>query len=184
MSIYTRTGDSGETSLPGGKRGRKDAPEIVLLGALDEASSAVGLARAKCGPAGETEIAVMLEKIQRGIFAAGATVGGTGKTSAEALDVSRLEREIDRREAATGGFRGFVLPGGTPLAAALDLARTVVRRAEREMVTFIAAGHAGAPPEGLRRALAWTNRLSDLLWVLARAANARAGQPENPAGEG
>jgi cob(I)alamin adenosyltransferase len=168
--IYTRGGDGGETSLGDGTRVPKQSPRVESYGVVDEANAVLGLARIHAkGPA-----AAMLARIQNDLFDLGADLcippGGAkskGALRIEAAQVARLEREIDALNAKLKPLDSFVLPGGTALAAYLHLARTVVRRAER-LVAALAADESVTP-----EALKYLNRLSDHLFVLARAANAK-----------
>ncbi|HKT16721.1 MAG TPA: cob(I)yrinic acid a,c-diamide adenosyltransferase [Stellaceae bacterium] len=171
--IYTKGGDGGETSLGDGSRVKKHALRVEAVGTVDEANAAVGLARLEA--TGET--LDMLERIQHDMFDLGADLctpetGTRDKPAAlriAAAQVERLEREIDRMNAGLKPLDSFVLPGGTPLAAALHLARTVTRRAER-LVAALAEAEPVNP-----EALKYLNRLSDHLFVLSRAANGAAG---------
>lgn len=175
--IYTRTGDAGDTSLFGGERVRKDDLRVSAYGTIDELNAVIGLVRA----AGAVhEIDSVLERLQHHLFDLGAELATPDATSAAAAHAGRmtadrvaaLEQEIDRFEARLPPLREFVLPGGTAAAAALHHARTVARRAEREIVTL--AAREPLNPELLK----YVNRLSDLLFVLARAANQAAGRPD------
>src|SRR5262249_2576219 len=141
MKIYTRTGDTGETSLFGGTRVGKDDPRVNAYGEVDELNAHLGLARSS---APDTEIDGELVRLQRDLFALGAQLadpaGRVGDRSAKAqlsdADVARLEQLIDRLEAGLPPLRHFVLAGGTPCGAALHVARAVCRRAERAMVAL------------------------------------------------
>lgn len=175
MKIYTRTGDSGETALFGGGRVSKDHPRTSAYGDVDELNSAVGVARATAPAELFDEL---LEAVQRDLFAIGGRLATpepekVAKAIARAVippeRVASLERVMDDAEQELPPLRAFVLPGGTPKAAALHLARTVCRRAERSVVRLARAEE--APPE----VLVYLNRLSDLLFTLARLANHRAG---------
>jgi cob(I)alamin adenosyltransferase len=176
MKIYTRTGDRGETSLFDGTRVRKSDPRIDACGHVDELNAMLGLARAS-GP--DAALGRQLEVLQHDLFALGARLADpnakiAGRVRKAALgdeDVRRLETWIDAAEAELEPLRRFVLPGGSPAGAALHVARTLCRRAERHIV---ALGGGGAEPA----LLAYVNRLSDLLFVLARVANLRAGVPD------
>ena len=167
--IYTRGGDTGETSLTDGSRAPKDDPRVEAYGTVDEANAAIGLARLHAPP----DIDAMLARIQNDLFDLGAdlsTPEGESKRQAGALrivaaQVTRLEREIDTLNAGLKPLDSFVLPGGSACAAFLHLARTVTRRAERIAVSLAARG--GINPEALK----YLNRLSDHLFVLARHAN-------------
>ena len=174
MRIYTRTGDEGETGLFGGGRVPKDDPRVAAYGDVDELNSAIGVARAAEPPLEDA----LLEGIQRDLF----TIGGHLATPdpekvARALErahlsegrAAELEAAIDAADAELPPLRAFVLPGGTPKAAALHLARTICRRAERRVVTL--SRQAEVPADFL----IYLNRLSDLLFTLARLANHRAG---------
>jgi cob(I)alamin adenosyltransferase len=175
--IYTRTGDGGETSLFGGERVSKDALRVCAYGTVDELNAVIGLARSTEMP---QEIDGVLERLQHQLFDLGAELATPDAASRAAGHVMRtpaarvaaLEGEIDRFEAMLPALREFVLPGGTPAAAALHHARTVARRAEREIVRL--AGQEPVNPELLK----YVNRLSDLLFVLARAANHMSGRPD------
>lgn len=175
--IYTRTGDDGTTGLATGARVRKDDPAVDAYGTVDEAGAALGLAvLAACG-AGEAgaEVRPLLQRIQNDLFDLGADLATPmspeeqpGKTlRIVATQTETLEREIDRFNERLAPLTSFVLPGGSPLAASLHLARTVCRRAERLAVTLAAGRPAQVNPEAIR----YLNRLSDLLFVLARSAN-------------
>jgi len=173
--IYTRTGDDGTTALGNGERRPKFDLRVGAYGTVDEANAAVGLARIHTR-AGHRELDGMLARIQNDLFDLGADLAvpeGTGRTPGRErlavtdAQVERLEAEIDRLNASLEPLRSFVLPGGTPAAAALHHARTVSRRAERLMVEL-----AREPAETVAApALKYINRLSDFLFVAARAAN-------------
>ena len=172
------TGDDGTTGLLGGGRAPKDDPRIEAFGTVDEASSALGLARALSPHARVTSIC---EELQRGLYAVGAELG-TSPDAARAFmttgpaQVGRLEHLIEELEAAVTMPEGFILPGATPASAALDLARAVSRRAERRCVTLERAG--GLQNPEVRR---WLNRLSLLLFVLGRYEEDLAGRRAEPA---
>ena len=172
--IYTRTGDAGRTRLATGELVSKTALRVEAYGAVDEANAAVGLARLHTQA--DATLDPMLARVQNELFDLGAdlaTPERPGEAAGSVLrildsQVERLEREIDELNGALPPLASFVLPGGTPAAAALHLARTVCRRAERRAVALEEAGEAvGAP------ALKYLNRLSDLLFVAARWANDR-----------
>src|SRR3954464_14514877 len=164
--IYTKGGDKGSTSLGTGERVPKHDPRVAAYGTVDEANAVVGIARLHA----EGELDQMLARIQNDLFDLGADLcrpdaeGKEGLRIVEA-QVERLEREIDAMNAKLAPLNSFVLPGGTPVAAYLHQARTVVRRAEREM-TALAEGDPVNPA-----AIHSANRLSDHLFVAARAAN-------------
>ncbi|HUL58466.1 MAG TPA: cob(I)yrinic acid a,c-diamide adenosyltransferase [Anaeromyxobacteraceae bacterium] len=178
MKIYTRTGDRGETGLFGGPRVKKSDPRVAAYGEVDELNAAIGAARAGIADA---EIAEQLARIQDELFCVGAelaTPQGTKARSAippvGAAWATRLEEAVDRWDAELPKLAQFVLPGGTPAAASLHLARCVCRRAERQVVAL--AAQAEVDPA----ALAYLNRLSDFLFTAARLANHRAGRAETP----
>lgn len=178
MKIYTKTGDSGSTGLFGGARVDKDDARVEAYGTVDETNSAIGMARAAHAP--ETVERVLAE-VQVDLFVLGAELacvaGKEDKLKMRLLsheDVVRLERAIDEAEASLAPLTSFVLPAGTPAAAALHHARTVCRRAERRV---LAAGRQASIRNEL---LVYLNRLSDLLFVLARRANREAGVADEP----
>jgi cob(I)alamin adenosyltransferase len=175
VSIYTKTGDEGDTGLFGGGRVPKDHPRVAAYGDVDELNSAVGVVRA-------TEpiefFDPLLESVQRDLFAIGGHLATPDpERVARALEkaalsedrVAEFERTIDAADQELPPLRAFVLPAGTPKAAALHLARTVCRRAERSVVRL--AQEADVHP----LFIVYLNRLSDLLFTLARLANHRAG---------
>jgi len=169
--IYTRGGDAGETGLWGGARVAKSDLRVATYGEVDELSAAIGVALAAGAPA---DIAATLTGVQRLLFDLGAELatpaGTTPPAQVSAADVDRLEQAIDEAEAELPTLEAFIVPGGTPLAAGLHLARTVCRRAERSAVALRCAEPHTSPV-----VVALLNRLSDLLFVLARRANLRAG---------
>lgn len=176
MKIYTRTGDDGTTGQFAGPRVGKDAARIEAFGTVDELNSFLGLARSEGLPAA---IDVLLERVQRQLFELGAELSCPephkhGLCKLGQADVAALEQAIDAFDGPLPPLKAFVLPGGTRSAAALHVARAVCRRAERRLVALLQTS-----PEPISPALlAYLNRLSDLLFVLARAANAAAGQPD------
>jgi cob(I)alamin adenosyltransferase len=168
--IYTRGGDAGETSLGDGSRVPKQDLRVAAFGSVDEANAAIGLARLEA----DAETDAMLARIQNDLFDLGADLSTpeAGRKAKSALriaasQVERLEREIDALNAGLQPLDSFVLPGGTPCAAQLHLARTVVRRAERLTAALAAAQPVN--PEALK----YLNRLSDHLFVLSRHVNER-----------
>ncbi|WP_127600948.1 cob(I)yrinic acid a,c-diamide adenosyltransferase [Nitratireductor alexandrii] len=172
--IYTRTGDDGTTGLVSGARRPKSDPRIEAFGAVDEANACVGLARLHTAR-DHAEIDAMLARVQNDLFDLGADLA-TPDTGAKvefeplrivASQVTRLEGEIDELNAALAPLRSFILPGGAPAAAYLHLARTVTRRAERLMVALSSMPDETVGPQALR----YINRLSDFLFVAARAVN-------------
>ncbi|MDQ7828754.1 MAG: cob(I)yrinic acid a,c-diamide adenosyltransferase [Armatimonadota bacterium] len=176
--LYTRTGDAGETGLIGGRRVPKDDPRVEAYGTLDELNSAIGAARAFLGDA-PPAVTRALEQVQHRLFALGAEIAAPDPAAAgvrpcTADDVGALEHLIDAVQAELPALRVFILPGGSPAGSLLHVARTVARRAERRVVALARAEPLN--PEVLR----YLNRLSDLLFVLARAVNQAAGRPETP----
>jgi cob(I)alamin adenosyltransferase len=163
--IYTRTGDDGSTGLADGSRVTKASPRVAAYGTADEANSVLGIARLHT--LGDTD--AMLARIQNELFDVGADLATPGDEPhalrATAGQVERLEQEIDAMNADLGALTSFILPGGSPASAWLHLARTVVRRAERLAV------EAAATEQLNPLAIAYLNRLSDHLFVLARAEN-------------
>lgn len=176
--LYTRTGDRGTTGLAGGHRLDKDSPRIRAYGTYDELGAHLGLALAML-PDSLEELRGVVRRLQDEVFVAQAELaapagGPAPKHRITSAHTERLERDIDRFDAAHPPTRSFVVPGGAPGAAALQVARTVSRRAERELFAL----HRTEPlPEEL---LAWANRLSDLLFALALAANHALGVSETP----
>jgi cob(I)alamin adenosyltransferase len=175
VKIYTRTGDTGDTSLFDGTRVRKNAARVDAYGEVDELNAWLGLARASCTDA---QIDADLMALQRDLFALGAQLADPGERLAARVtkavlgevDVARLEHMIDRYEAELPPLRRFILAGGSATGAALHLARAGCRRAVRRIV--------GLEPAVDGVLLRYVNRLSDLLFVLARAVNHRAGTLE------
>jgi cob(I)alamin adenosyltransferase len=175
VKIYTRTGDAGETSLLGGARVSKEDARVDAYGEVDELNAWLGLVRA-CGV--DADLDDELKAIQRDLFAAGAVLADPGARVADrvakarlgATDVARLEALIDRLEGEVPPLRRFILAGGAPAGAALHVARTVCRRAERRIVAL--------SPQTDPEIVKYVNRLSDLLFVLARVVNHRARLPE------
>jgi cob(I)alamin adenosyltransferase len=173
--IYTRTGDAGTTALGTGERVPKNSPRIAAYGAVDEANAQIGVARTLLAE-GHQMLDAMLGRIQNDLFDLGADLcmpersdGGSQRERLRVSDaqVKRLEEEIDAMNAELAPLRSFVLPGGSPAAAALHVARTVCRRAERAMAELatLPGEHVSAP------ALKYVNRLSDLLFVASRYVN-------------
>ena len=176
VKIYTRTGDGGETGLFDGTRVSKADPRVAAYGDVDELNAWLGLARASIVDA---QLASMVEHIQRDLFALGSHLADPAhriatrvtKASVTGADVTRLEEWIDELERELPPLRRFILAGGSPAGAAFHVARTVCRRAERAIVSL---GESAVE----REVLTYINRLSDLLFVVARVSNARAGSPE------
>jgi cob(I)alamin adenosyltransferase len=172
--IYTRGGDAGETSLGHGQRVSKADPRVEAYGTVDELNAVLGLVGAGSLPDGMRE---WIDRIQNDLFDLGADLSVPLEDARERLrvgdrHVAWLEGLCDLVNARLEPLRSFVLPGGTELAARLQLARAVCRRAERRVVSL---GRASAVNPA---ALAYLNRLSDLLFILAREANRQAGTPE------
>lgn len=179
MKIYTRTGDSGETGLIDGSRVQKDDPRVSAYGDIDELQAMLGVI--KSGLAQGSPLGALITTIQRDLFSLSARLADPGDQIAARKDkvitgdarIEALEHEIDRREAELPPLKAFILAGGGPTGAQLHLARTGCRRAERAVV-------------GLGRLVpldpvigTYLNRLSDLLFVMARHENHRAGLPED-----
>ncbi len=175
MKLYTRTGDAGTTGLFGGDRVPKGHQRLVAYGTLDELNSVLGVLALHLDPALAAH--GPLGYIQRDLFALGAVLAAPASRAGQVRQrlthptwpIQDMEADIDRLAAATPPMTSFVLPGGCPGAAYGHWARTVCRRAEREVVTLGAAE--AVPPE----VIVYLNRLSDWLFALSRAANARAG---------
>jgi cob(I)alamin adenosyltransferase len=178
MKIYTRTGDQGETGLFGGKRVAKDDARVEAYGSVDETNAAIGLALAHCRAEGVRRV---LTELQSDLFTLGAELASVPGTEAKLgiallteADVARLEQAIDAAEAGLPPLKNFILPGGPPDVAALHLARTVARRAERRVLTL-------SQREPLRSSvLVYLNRLADLLFVLARQEQHETGGADVP----
>ncbi len=172
--IYTRTGDDGTTALGDGERLAKYHLRIASYGTVDEANAAIGLARQALGP-GDELVESMLARIQNDLFDLGADlcVPDRGEplpyTPLRITDaqVARLEAEIDQMNGELRPLTSFVLPGGSPASAALHLARTIARRAERHIVELAAQENEPVNPASLK----YVNRLSDLLFVASRYVN-------------
>jgi cob(I)alamin adenosyltransferase len=176
VKIYTRTGDDGQTSLFDQTRVSKADPCVDAYGEVDELNACLGAARAAVGPG---DLADLLETVQKELFAVGARLADpsariAARVTKAALtpgSIQGLEQTIDRLETELPPLRRFILPGGSSAGALLHLARTICRRAERRAVAL--------GPEAVEAdVLVYLNRLSDMLFVAARAANHRAGVPE------
>jgi cob(I)alamin adenosyltransferase len=183
MNLYTRTGDDGTTGLFGGDRVSKDHPRIAAFGSVDELNACVGLAVAACNTNDEygSQLLRVLGELQTRLFDIGADLAAPMGSKHEdkikridSDDVKQVEAWIDEIDAENEPMKRFVLPGGTELAARLHLARTVCRRAEREV---IALARVEPVNEQLR---IYLNRLSDLLFAMARRANKQAGVADVP----
>jgi len=176
LKIYTKTGDAGETSLFDNTRVSKADPRVEAYGEVDELNACLGAVRS----AGvDEEIGALVESLQKSLFALGARLADPSARIAPRVEkatigseaVQRLEETIDHLEAALPPLRRFILPGGAPAGALLHLARTICRRAERRVIGL---GANAVDPV----LIVYLNRLSDLLFVMARAVNLRAGIPE------
>ena len=178
MKIYTKTGDSGDTGLFDGTRVSKTHPRVVAYGDVDELQACLGVARAATLPHDLDELCLSL---QRDLFALGARLADPAHKIAKRVEkivinddsVKRLEQWIDKLDTEIPPLRHFILSDGAPAAAALHLARTVCRRAERAVLSL---GKDAVEPI----VIVYLNRLSDLLFTMARAANHRAGVAETP----
>ncbi len=174
MKIYTKTGDAGETGLFGGPRVRKDCARIEAYGTVDELNAVLGAAR--CEPLA-AEFDALLARIQNELFDVGAELATPEPESKSvstigAPHIATLETAIDQWEEVLAPLKQFILPGGTRAAAQLHVARTVCRRAERRVITLAANEPVSSS------LIIYLNRLSDLLFVLARAANHLDGRPD------
>jgi len=190
MKIYTKTGDQGQTSLYGGQRVEKDHLRIQSFGDVDELNAELGVVRASLAQvadsaAGLAEMNTLLGEIQNRLFDLGAELAtpNPDKQGTQLLGddhVAQLEQAIDRWEAELEPLKQFVLPGGSTVAAQLHVCRCVCRRAER-LVVGLAREQSATSGVSLRpEVVIYLNRLSDLLFVLARAANHLAGQADIP----
>ena len=186
--IYTRTGDDGSTGLGDGSRVGKDSPRVASYGTVDEANSAIGLLLAADVPA---DVRELLTTVQHQLFDLGGELCIPGHAAIHDADVDALERALDAFNAPLPPLREFILPGGGDAAARCHLARTIVRRAERETVA-LSRGESVRP-----QPVRYLNRLSDLLFVLARVLARASGHgevtwrherrkaaPESPPGHG
>ncbi len=183
MKIYTRGGDGGETGLYGGARVRKDAMRVEAYGSLDELNAMIGAVLAALEEE-DWGVAEMLSRVQAELFDIGAELATPPERDGTPLagrlrkvgrdEVEALERGIDAIDARLRPLKTFILPGGVPSAAMLHVARSVARRAERRVISLDAIEPVSTS------LLQYLNRLSDLLFVLARAVNQIAGSPERP----
>ncbi len=176
--IYTRTGDDGTTGLVGGTRIDKDSPRMNAVGDIDETNAAIGWARTLALEVGNTLIASQLEEVQQELFDIGAEVATPpgvewqGLTLVSEESSTRLEHWIDELLKGIPELRSFVLPGGTQLLAALHLARTITRRAERSLLALSRQEYVS------KNVIVYCNRLSDLFFAMARHEALRAGKEE------
>ncbi len=182
MALYTRTGDRGFTLLPGPDGGgslrlRKDDPRLVALGELDEFNAQLGLCLAEARRCEHVTIVQALEKMQRNLFRVGSifsalAAGGTPPVRLGPAEVARVEKQIDGILTRLPRVRSFLLPGGCELAARLHVARTLARRAERAVIGGLEISqHSERASRPGRSICKYLNRLSDLLFALARLAN-------------
>ena len=176
MRIYTRQGDHGQTTLFDGKRVSKDHLRLATYGTVDELNSWLGMAVSLCR---HEQLRQILNQLQHGLFDLGADLATPLDSPNSALvnriqvrHAAEMEKQIDTFTAELPPLKQFILPGGSPLAAHLHIARTVCRRAERHLVELMREEQTGEAP------LIYLNRLSDLLFVLARLANKLDGHPE------
>jgi cob(I)alamin adenosyltransferase len=169
--IYTRTGDAGKTGLANGERIEKSSQRIAAIGAVDELNAALGLVTATLENSGEIGDCIL--DIQNRLFVIGALLAGADGIELPEEAVADLERCIDRFDAELPTMTHFILPGGSPAGAQLHLARTICRRAEREVLQIETPDRVESP------VCVYLNRLSDLLFVLARLVNSQAGVKEH-----
>ena len=180
MKIYTKTGDSGETGLFGGERVSKASARVDAYGEVDELNSVLGVVRtAHLGGAVPDDFDALLATIQSRLFDLGAELANAkgkdlGIPLVQDTDIAQMEQAIDKAEEEVPPLKTFVLPGGSKLAADLHVARTVCRRAERRVVAL------AAEAEVRLEVIRYLNRLSDLLFTLARLANVREGLSDVP----
>lgn len=172
--IYTRTGDKGETGLVGGTRVPKDSLRVNAYGNVDELNSVLGLARAFLN---DGELDSILDSLQQDLFVAGADLASSTESTHKVPRISKeriveLERLIDKLQEELQPLKAFILPGGGQAASVLHFSRTVARRAERSIVTLSRSEKIS------EQMVPYINRLSDLLFVLARIANHREGKPD------
>jgi cob(I)alamin adenosyltransferase len=172
MSIATKTGDTGQTSLPGGARVSKSELRVETYGTVDELNTVLGFARSICP---DPEIKTWTEEIQRTLFRLGSNISTPPESKRQpqqigSHDVDRLTELVHKIEATEGLVSDWSLPGALPEAAAYEMARTTCRRAERTLVRFIDSG-AQVNPD----VLAYLNRLSDLIWLFGRLLEVKAG---------
>ena len=181
MKLYTRTGDGGQTGLYGADRVSKTHPRVEAYGTVDELNSVLGLARAHnvCSHAPQADVETDLEYLQNALFDLGADLA-TRQDSPYAKNIARMDAEdaayleavIDRYQDRWKPLKHFIHPSGTPVGASLHVARSVARRAERDVLRLMEVEDANL------QAQIYLNRVSDLLFVMARAVNARAGLSE------
>lgn len=174
MKTYPTDGDDGSARLPDGQQVTKDDLQFDAVGTLDELNSALAVAHCACGS--DRDLADAIRRVQHDIFALGAVTGRWTCSPRSVPTTKHLEQDMARWTSAIGPIRDFVLPGGCELAARLDLARTICRRAERAVVRLVNQRHQEVP----RSVVPYLNRLGDWLFLAARLANHQAHVPETP----
>ena len=179
MSLYTRKGDSGNTSLPDGKRVSKDDARVEAYGDVDELTAQISFLNALCSAEGSIPASrrvsyykPLFERILRELFAVGGVIACPGYEKAFSEEIKALETEIDAIEHSLPPLKCFILPTGNPASCQCQVCRTVCRRVERRVVTFLRENQIDSDSYG---ALKYLNRLSDLLFALSRRLNADAG---------
>ena len=179
MSLYTRKGDSGNTSLPDGRRVSKDDARVEAYGDVDELTSQISFLNALCSAEGSIPASrrvsyykPLLERILRELFAVGGAIAFPGSEKMFSEEIKALETEIDSIEHSLPPLKCFILPVGSPASCQCQVCRTVCRRVERSVVTFLRENQVDPESSG---ALKYLNRLSDLLFALSRRLNADAG---------
>ena len=179
MSLYTRKGDSGKTSLPDGKRVSKDDARVEAYGDVDELTSQISFLNALCSAEGSipairrvSYYKPLLERIIRELFAVGGAIACRKDEAPFSEEIKAIETEIDSIERSLPPLRSFILPVGNPSSCQCQVCRTVCRRVERRVVTFLRENQIASENCG---ALKYLNRLSDLLFALSRRLNADAG---------
>ncbi len=182
MSLYTKKGDSGDTSLPNGKRVSKDDARVEAYGDVDELTSQISFLNAICSAEGNipairrvSYYKPLFERIIRELFAIGGAIAFPGSVNMFPEEIKALETEIDSLERSLPQLRCFILPVGSPASCQCQVCRTVCRRVERKVVTFLRESQTDPDSNGV---LKYLNRLSDLLFVLSRRLNADAGIAE------
>ena len=179
MSLYTRKGDSGNTSLPDGKRVSKDDARVEAYGDVDELTSQISFLNALCSAEGSIPASrrvsyykPLFERIMRELFAVGGAIACSGYEKTFSLEIKALETEIDAIEDSLPQLKCFILPTGNPASCQCQVCRTVCRRVERRVVAFLRENQISVDDSGV---LGYLNRLSDLLFALSRRLNADAG---------
>ena len=179
MSLYTRKGDSGKTSLPDGKRVSKDDARVEAYGEVDELTSQISFLNALCSADGSIPASrrasyynPLLERILRELFAVGGAIAYPGSEKEFSAEIQALETEIDAIDHSLPQLKCFILPTGSPASCQCQVCRTVCRRVERRVVTFLRENQIEPESSGV---LKYLNRLSDLLFALSRRLNADAG---------